>query len=97
MKKEIQEWFKKGQPYQEGVALYAKHGRNQTLIKKFQRKENAMFREKLAYKLSQLAELPEQPVKKKSGQNQNGQRQPQPKQPKATLNILPLGRISLLK
>jgi hypothetical protein len=97
MKEEIQNWFKKGQPYQEGVALYNKYGRNHTLKKKFAKKENAMFREKLAYKLAELAGISQTPVKKKSNPSQSNRKQLPGKQPKATPNTLPLGKIFLLK
>jgi len=95
MKEEIQNWFNKGQPYQEGVAIYMKYGRNPTLKKKFARKENKMFREKLAYELSKLAGI--SPVKKKSSPKLNSRKQHPQRQNRTTPNTLPLGKIYLLK
>lgn len=97
MKEEIQKWLFGSRNYQEGVALFMKYGRNQTLKKKFQRKENDMFRQKLAYELAKLAGYNAVPVKKKPNQNQSNPNQPNRTQTKTPQSILPLGSISLLK
>lgn len=65
MKKQIEKWLFGNRDYQQGVALYDKYGRSFTLKKKFRRKENDMFREKLAYELAQLAGYDNVPNKKK--------------------------------
>ena len=51
----IEQWKAKGTPYQEGVLLYASfQSHNKTLLKNFQRKENAQLLEKLKYELSKI-------------------------------------------
>lgn len=50
----IQEWLKSGCDYQIGVELYAKHGRNKNLLRRFRRLENAALASKLKYELSKV-------------------------------------------
>lgn len=51
----IEQWKANGTPYQEGVLLYASFPtHNKTLLKNFQRKENAQLLEKLKYELSKI-------------------------------------------
>jgi len=59
IKDEVLSWLRAGQPYEEGVDLYAKHCNNATLLKNFQRKDTESRKEKLAYKLVMKAGLPE--------------------------------------
>jgi hypothetical protein len=59
MKEEILQWLRSGQPYEQGVDLYAKYCNNATLLKNFQRSETKDRKEKLAYKLLIKAGLPE--------------------------------------
>lgn len=60
MKQEILNWLAEGQPYEQGVELYAKYGPSSTVLKNFNRKENDMRKAKLAYKLVvKIANLPE--------------------------------------
>ena len=68
MKVEINKWLQGSRDYHQGVALYLKYGRNPTLQRKFQRKENKMFRQKLEYELAKLAGYSAVPGKKKSSQ-----------------------------
>lgn len=62
----IEQWKAKGTPYQEGVLLYASSpSHNKTLLKNFQRKENAQLLEKLKYELSKIDKsVKAKPVKK---------------------------------
>lgn len=51
----IEQWKANGTHYQEGVLLYASFPtHNKTLLKNFQRKENAQLLEKLKYELSKI-------------------------------------------
>ena len=59
MKQEILNWLYDGQPYEEGVKLYAKYGHNSTVLKNLSRKETSSRKDKLAYKLVTMAKLPE--------------------------------------
>ena len=96
MKEEINQWLQGSRDYHQGVALYFKYGRNPTLKKKFQRKENTMFRQKLEYELAKLAGYSTVPVKKKSKPSlkQNSPSQPPGKSLRILQGILPPGRIS---
>lgn len=51
----IEQWKANGTPYQEGVLLYASFpAHNKTLLKNFERKQNAQLLEKLKYELSKI-------------------------------------------
>ena len=45
IKDEVLSWLRAGQPYEEGVDLYAKHCNNATLLKNFQRKDTESRKE----------------------------------------------------
>lgn len=59
MKEKVLIWLQSGQPYEEGVQLFAEYGHNATLLKNFSRKATKQRRAMLAYKLVKLAGLPE--------------------------------------
>ncbi len=59
---EISQWIECGAPYDEGVALFARHARNKTLLRVLPGR-SSRYADKLEYELRKLAGLP-QPVKK---------------------------------
>jgi len=59
---EISRWIERGAPYDEGVALFARHARNKTLLRVFPGR-STRYADKLEYELRKLAGL-SQPVKK---------------------------------
>jgi hypothetical protein len=77
MKKEIIAWLQGERDYYQGVALYLKYGRNPTLKKKFQKKDNNMLRQKLEYKLAQLAGYENVPQKQKPASKAKSKPQPE--------------------
>jgi len=60
MKEKILSWLRAGQPYEEGVRLYAEYGNNANVLKNLTRKQTKRGAEKLAYKLVRLAGLSEE-------------------------------------
>lgn len=68
IKSEIFDWLAAGQPYEEGVQIYAKYGNNSTVLKNFTRKETKTRKDKLAYKLVTIAGLPEKYITMDPGQ-----------------------------
>lgn len=89
MKEKILNWLANGQPYEEGVQLFAEYGHNATLLKNFSRKATRQRKSMLAYKLVKLAKLPEKYItaspasltKVQNQTNQSGNPQPPKKQP----------------
>lgn len=64
IKKDVLNWLRAGQPYDEGVQLYTEYGHNATVLKNLSRKETSTRRDKLAYKLVvKIAGLPEKYIK----------------------------------
>jgi len=59
--RKIAEWLDSGQDYNQGVALFARLGKNQILKKLFPGQE-ARYRRKLTYELSKLVGKPLHPI-----------------------------------
>jgi hypothetical protein len=91
-RKEILDWLRAGQPYEEGIQLFAKYSNNATVLKNFSRKMNQERKDKLAYKLVvKIANLPEKyialdPKKLPQGKKKDPKK---PVDPKKGQNIKP--------